>query len=205
MVGADEKSNPSQVPPISLQSIAIQIMVLSELITEAQGEVTAEVETAMNYLSQQLENTTDLHAFLIERLEVEAEFQRNKARVHTAKARRTEAALERVKSRVKAIMLDLKSKRLTGRRSGFLLKKSKDKVVIDETKFPSVAARPDLYKEKKEYVVDKQAVLDCLVKGETIRGACLEEVYALTPIDVVPTIEIKNGSGIEERKTHDNY
>lgn len=173
-------------------------MVLSELITEAQGEVTAEVESAMNYLSKELRNTTDLYGYLLARLEQEAQFQRTEAKEYTLKARRTETALERVKDRIKSSMLGMDTNRLEGRRRGFVLRKSKDKVVIDESKFPSVAARPDLWREKKEFVVDKQAVLDRLVKGEVVEGACLEEVYALTPIDVVPTIEIKNGSGIKK-------
>jgi hypothetical protein len=184
MVGDPEKPN-----PLKLTSISVQLMHLSELITAAQGEITPEIEAFMFDLSRQMKGTTDLHAFLLKRLEVEAKHFRSEAREYADKARRREDAAEKLKARIKNTMLAIGNKRLEGNRFGFSIKKSQDKVEILDSVFPSIEKRPDLWRAKTEYSIDKATVLSKLQKGEEIEGAKLEEVYALTTIDMIPIIE----------------
>lgn len=175
--------------PLKLQSVSVQIMALSELIAEAQGEITIDIETALYALSKELKGTTDLYGFLLKRLEVEADFLRSESQHYAEKCRKTKHGIENLKNRIKESMIEMDSQRLEGSRWGFLLKKSRQKAVLNEALFPSIEKRPDLWRSKTEYLIDKEVVLKRLQGGEKIEGAVLEEVHALTPIDMIPTIE----------------
>ena len=180
-------------PPLNyekLLNLSVQIMALSELITAAEGEITPEFEAHMHALSKEHKGTTDVYGFLLQRLAAESNFMRAEARKYADKARRAEAAIEKLSARIKTSMSAMHTTLLKGDRWGFQLKKSRPKASIQEEAFPNVKDRPDLWRVKTEYAIDKAAVLERLQAGEKIPGAELETVYALTPIDIVQTIEV---------------
>jgi hypothetical protein len=147
---------------------------VEQRLIESGGEITSEVDTDLASIDLGLAEGVDIAKSLMEKLEHVAEFYAVQAQVYAKIAKGLNASQEKVKSRIKEIMVSTNAKELNGSETRLVLSKAKSKVAYDETLLPK-----EYLKEKVTYVPDTDRLRTELEMGIPVTGATLIPVYSL--------------------------
>lgn len=143
-------------------------------IIENGGELTPAIEQFMSQLDLETSEKIDAYQFVMKKALVNAEGLRKMAEMYLNAAK----ALENVESNLKFnIRLHMKERGITevsGNNASFKLVRSKPKVVINESELEDSYCYLETVKK-----VDKERIENELRQGYMVKGAMLEDVYAL--------------------------
>lgn len=143
----------------------------SELIA-LDGELTAELEQKLFGNTEALKSKADALSWAIDRLDAEEIFLKQQAKqfADAAKVRANQA--ERIKSRIKELMLQFQLDRIQGGSVEFYLTKAKPKLIGE-------GLPKDYTKQTITVEADKDAIRDAIEDGQTVEGYALQPSHAL--------------------------
>lgn len=146
-----------------------------ERIAEAGGELTPELEALFDQVGGDLQVKADSYAFVMDKLEAEAEFWKARADSFARVSKSCDRLRDRMKDAIKAAMVQLKRDEIEGVDFRFKLStSSRPKLVLDEAILPAAWKMP-----VTELVPDKERIVTALDSGEAVPGARYEEVKSL--------------------------
>lgn len=146
-----------------------------EKIAEAGGELTPELEALFDQIGGDLQIKADSYAFVMDKLEAEAEFWKARADSFARVSKSCDRLRDRMKDAIKAAMVQLKRDEIEGVDFRFKLSSSsRPKLVLDEQLLPASWKMP-----VTELVPDKKRIVTALDSGEQVPGARYEEVKSL--------------------------
>ena len=158
----------------SLGDLVTGFSSILERIAEAGGELTPELEALFDQVGQEIQVKTDSYAFVMDRLEAEAAFWKQRAEQFGKVAKSCTSLRERLKDGIKAAMLQLGRDGIEGTDFRFALTTQGKKLVLDEVLLS------DAWKmQVVEIVPDKERITQALQGGKEVPGARFEEVKAL--------------------------
>jgi hypothetical protein len=158
----------------TLPALVAEMNEIVRQILESGGELTEVLETAFDGVGQELATKCDRYAFMIERLQSEETFWKEKAEAYSKVAKSCKTLRERLNDNIKFAMLSMETKEIAGDEMRFVLSKLAPKVVLNEEKIP------DAWKMVvTERVPDKDRIKAALIDGMPVEGAALEPVYSL--------------------------
>lgn len=147
--------------------------VLNQII-DAGGELTEEIEKALATTTTELQTKVDSYVFIMEKLDSEAEFYKQKAEQYLKISKACKNLKERINQRTKEIMETNKIYELKGFDYHFKLTPTQSALLIDESKLTGE------YKILvTSYEPDKERIKKALLLDEKIEGATLEKRYSL--------------------------
>lgn len=146
-----------------------------QAILDNSGEITPEIENALQVVEASLTQKADQYSFLIERLEFESEYWKAKAQEFNKIAQACTTARERMKDRIKVAMNILGLEEINGKDVRFKLQKSNPKLVIEDESKIDAAYKTVI----SETVIDKERVKEDLRLGVPVAGAKLEQGFSL--------------------------
>jgi len=158
----------------SLITLAKTVTELPVLLEESQGEITPEIEALMNITSAELVAKLDSYQFILERLDLEQQFAKDKAAQWSKVAKTFDSAKSRLKENIKEAMKQMQTTELVGEESRFVLTPVKPALNITEEDLT------DSYKMIVQTTVpDKEKIRADLEMGVAVPGARLEQGFAL--------------------------
>lgn len=166
----------SEEKRVTLSGLLFEQRTLSEMLMESGGEIDSEIEKRIEALEIDLPVKIDRVAFMLEALDdAESRLLDYKAQVDQG-IKSAKKTSERLKERVKTLMIQNSVKTLEGESKKLSLSKLKSKLILNED---FEEKHPDFLKEKVVYKVDKEQVRQYIESGLTLDGAELIENYAL--------------------------
>lgn len=150
---------------------------LNQAIIEAGGEITPEIEQVLVDLDIKTKEKVDAYSYAMEKMELEAEYWKQKAETSMRIAKAFITSRERLNTIIKNRMIVDGVKELLGNESKFKLVPLKPKMMIDE-KF----LEDRFYREEVLKKIDRSMIEESIKQGETVAGVTLEPVYALRPL-----------------------
>lgn len=161
----------------SLSSLVWEATQIERAIAENGGELTTELEVALEGVSLDTASKIDGYHFLTTKVLHNADWYDEQAKTYQKLAKTQRVFVERLKDRVKWAMGQMKLTEIQGHLVRYRLAKRDPKVVIlDASVLP-----PNCLEQVTTVVPNKKLILAMLRDGITIPGAALEEVTALTP------------------------
>lgn len=158
----------------SLEQLVLSANALTDRIVETGGELTPDLEQALELSERDLAEKVDACAVVLERLDHEAAYWKDKAASYAKIGKACEAARERLRERIKGSLIMLGQQELVGQDVRFRLSPAKARLLIDETNLSS---------EWKIQVTttepDKERIRAMLDDGLEIPGARLEPGWSL--------------------------
>ena len=159
----------------TLLSILSEYQHFERLLVESGGELTPEAETEIESVSSKLITKVDACAYVMERLEVDERYYRDKAAQWTMVARAHANAAKRLKERVKYCMKELGATTLPGEDHVFKLTGGRFKTeIVDETMIPF-----EYFKEVIVREIDKELIETAIENGVDVPGVVRIEVQTL--------------------------
>lgn len=152
----------------TILDIAADYRALEQLIEEAQGELTPELEAWLTEMEQTLATKTDAYVHILTRLEATEDYLNEQAKKLSDAAKSIEAHRERMKSRIKLAMVTMDRREVGS--GAWLFKRSPaaPRLVIDDE-----AKIPQAFKVQRWEVV-KSDIKDAIAKGAPVDGAHIE-------------------------------
>lgn len=147
--------------------------VIAQLI-ESQGEITPELAARMEVIELKLPEKIDNYAGLMDRIDMEAEFFKQKAQEYLKVQRGLNNLKDAMKERIKFSMRELKVDEVKGIYERFKLTRLDPKIVID----PGLLTGEYLV-EQITMVPNKEKIEGDLLENKNVPGAFLEPVYKL--------------------------
>jgi len=158
----------------NLMTLAKTVAEIPYLLEETQGEITPEIEQLMTISSSELVAKIDSYQYVLERLELEQQFAKEKAAKWAKVAKTFENTKQRIKENIKDAMKQMQTTELVGEESRFVLTKVKPSLNLFEEDLT------DSYKMIVQTVVpDKEKIRADLELGVPVPGATLEQGFAL--------------------------
>lgn len=148
---------------------------LEKLLCESSGELTPEIEAFEREIDLGVTEGVDLTHSLMERLEHAGIFYKTRAEQYQKISRGLAASHERIKQRIKDLMVLADKKELHGNEFRLQIKNSKSELILDELQLPK-----EYFKEKITLIPDKERIRTELEMGIAIAGAILKPKVALT-------------------------
>ncbi len=140
-----------------------------------EGELTKEIETRLNNLVLNISTKVDSIAYVLERLDREAEALKARAKMFQSAAKRIQSAQDWLKQYTKVSMQAMSVNELQGQSYRFLLSNSKPKLVVsDEQSIP-----PEFWTETVARSLDRDLIEMAIANGIDVPGVYYEEVKAL--------------------------
>jgi hypothetical protein len=140
-----------------------------------EGELTKEIETRLNNLVLNISTKVDSIAYVLERLDREAEALKARAKMFQSAAKRIQSAQDWLKQYTKVSMQAMSVNELQGQSYRFLLSNSKPKLVVsDEQSIP-----PEFWTETVTRSLDRDLIEMAIANGIDVPGVHYEEVKAL--------------------------
>lgn len=158
--------------------------------TLLEGEITPEVEQSLENTTRELLTKVDACAYVLERLEGDADYYRDKAKAFTQVARTFENMAKRLRERVKYSMLLMDARELCGVDVKFQVSRSGKKLVVDD----ETLLAPEFWVERTVKEVDYELVKCALENGIDVPGARFEDITRMTVRLTKPKEKEKNGS-----------
>lgn len=159
----------------TLDQIVGEALSITQEIIAAGGELTPELEQKLEFNQLELARKVDGYAFFDERFQAEEAYWSKKAESYKKIAKSFDTLRDRLRGRIKQIMVESGEKEIKGYDARFVLSKSKPKLVIE-----SEASLPAQYKMQVTTTQpDKEQIKKTLEEGWEVEGARLEEVYTL--------------------------
>lgn len=147
---------------------------LVEALVENEGALTPELEEMLSKLEIKVPQKIDAYSNLMDRLDAEGDYWKEKADFYASIARACRNTKERIKENLKAVMIENGAKEVKGNDVKFQLRNSKPSLVIDESKIDQA------YKNQVvSWVVDKKRIEEELKNGIKVDGAELKETLSL--------------------------
>ncbi len=168
-------------PLETLPGIVAEYSLLKHQIVAAMGEITPEVEQALEITEVALRTKVDSYHYVDEMLEADAAFFKRKADAFSALAKRFSNAQDRLRGNMKLAMQTLKLKEVKGKDYRWTLKRNAPKLVIDDASL----LPEECVVQTVETKPDKDKIKSLLKDGHDVPGARLEEVEALQPYENV--------------------
>lgn len=185
------------IPQKSLNELLEHQSALLRQIVDHEGEITEELEPLLAEVSAALLQKVDAYKFLLDRLEAEENFFKQRADFFSRTTKKVKAVRENLKDRLKFALRELPSHELKGEEHRFLLAPGKAKVVLAEGKKAEslLGTEHERFVRKKEiYEFDKTAIAEALESGEELPFASLAEGW---------TLRDYANTGVERRKKHE--
>ena len=139
------------------------------------GEITPDLETHIQSLYKQLAMKVDSISYVLDRLESEAEYWREKAKSYQRIAIGCDNATDRIKGMIKHSMENMECNEIEGVNERLKITGGRFKLIIeDESQVPSSFKKQTVITE-----IDKNTVKAALEAGIKVPGARLEEIKTL--------------------------
>lgn len=168
-------SREAQTPKKTLVEIAFQFEAIMDEIANSEGEISTEMEEALKSSDLEFAKKIDAYGHCDSRMTQEIEYLKKKADTLYARAKRIEAAQDRMKDVLKSVMVAMELKKAQGEDYSFTLSLTKAKVVVtDEAQLPR-----GYFKEEVVTKLSKDALREALEAGVSVSGARLEQSYSL--------------------------
>lgn len=164
-----EQEKPSQ----SLVQLAKASSDVELALLESNGELTPEIEQALEVIAQELPAKVDSYSYLMDRMDQAADWYSGRAKQYEAVSKACDNVVLRLKNNIKAAMHLLGSTKVEGNEHKFSLTPMASKLVLTGD------VPREYMKEVMKLEVDKDAIRSALVMGEQLPFARLEEVHAL--------------------------
>lgn len=158
----------------SLRALVAQATNLSTALIESGGELPPEMEAALTEIDVKLPIKIDGYAVIMERLEMESEYWKQKAELYVDISRGCLKARERLKESLKFAMGQLGADELKGIDVRFKLSNAKPKLVINEALLET-----GYLIAQTVSVPDKKRIEQDLKDGIAIEGAMFMESKSL--------------------------
>lgn len=158
----------------NLQVMVLEFNNIVSAIAEAGGELTPELEAAFDGMGAQIQVKADSYAFVMDRLDAEAEFWKKRAEQFSRVAKSCKNLKERLNDSIKMAMKQLGTDEVHGVDMRFKLTRMAPKLVIQESLLPS-----EYKMVVTETVPDKERIKADLANKCEVPGAVMEEVLAL--------------------------
>lgn len=146
---------------------------LTQQLVESGGEITPEIDAQLMVMTDHLPDKVDSYEFVMRRLGHEEEYWSARAEEAARIAKSCKAAAERLKERVKYLMLEHGVNELKGNDSKIVLQNSTPKLVIDESKLPAKYWITETVSKPNKPLIRQQ------MASEEIPGVVLEPTTAL--------------------------
>ena len=156
---------------VALTSEAHQLAMMIELLG---GEITPELDEALQVNEQDLREKADKYAFILKRIPMHQTYWKSIAEEAIRVLKGLGDAETRLRDRIKATMAASGLERLSGDLNAFHMTRARDTLVVDEKKLP-----PEYLISKFELVPDRDRLRTELESGKEITGAELRPSYAL--------------------------
>lgn len=147
---------------------------LMNLLMEAGGELSPELEQELQVNQEMLAAKADKYDFVISKLELEEEYWKAQADKYLRVARACNAARSRMRDSIKVTMQMMDKTEIVGETTTFKLVKGAPKLVFDHLKLPDEYVIETVVRE-----TNKDKLKDDLKAGKVITGAQLEPVIQL--------------------------
>lgn len=158
----------------SLVQVSLEMGEILSQIAENGGELSEVLEQAFDVKGEELAVKADRYAMFLERLDVEADFWKQKAESYLKVSKSCKALKDRLNDNIKTAMRAMNTDELNGEEMRFKLSRTKPKLVLDEAVLPV-----GFKMQVTEYVPDKKRIEEALEVGEQIPGAKFEATYSL--------------------------
>ena len=152
----------------SLFAISEDLLVIHQAITDASGELTPEIEQALNALTAEFGDKVDAYGFRLRALEAQAELHRDRAAYHELRARAFARIVDELKQRLLTAMIALGRKKLEGEDFTASVRESQAVDLFDPSKLPVEFWRT------KDPEPAKDLIKKTLTGGQAVPGARLE-------------------------------
>lgn len=159
----------------SLLQITSEVNQLEQMLIEGGGEITETIESMLAIRDISLPEKVDSYSFVLQRLESNAQFYKERAAMFQNAAKTIENAQKSLKDRLKIAMHELQVTELAGNEVKYKLTASKPKLVIEDVEMIPL-------KYKREVIsteIDKEKIEQDLRENIEVIGAKLEPVFAL--------------------------
>ena len=154
----------------TLLAAAADYRALEQLLEEAQGELTPELEAWLDEMDGTLAEKTDAYVHIMGKLEANADHLKAEAAKLSLAARSLDGHYERMKARIKDAMAVMHKTEIVGSAWRFKRSPSAPRLIVDdEAKLPAEYRVP-----KTVYEIQKDALKAAIAKGEAIQGAHIE-------------------------------
>lgn len=158
----------------SLAEIASEAMAIEEILLSQNGEVSPEIEKWIFEVETNLSKKADHYKFAMDRFNSTADLLKERAAEFTKAAKAIEGVSERLKGRIKEVMLFTGRLELHGRNYKFKIAPMQPKLVIHEQLLPIQYKR-----QVTSLEVDKELIKEAIKVGHEIKGVKIEPVHAL--------------------------
>lgn len=159
----------------SLKELLSSEQEIVDLIVYSEGEINEDIEKALAVLNSTLATKVDACERVLSRLEHEEAYFKEKADSFNKVANSFKASRQRLKDYLKETMLANGKTELQGDNVTLKLSQREPKLELDELTLPIM-----FFKEKIEYIPDRDKIRGSLQEGLQVVGAQLKEVWAMT-------------------------
>ena|SRR3990167_1156963 len=158
----------------TLADIATEAMAIEMALMNQESDFSMEVEAYIIAVEANLATKVDHYKFAMDRFQGSAKLLKERAEEFTRAAKALENISQRLKDRIKEVMLMLDRDEIHGRNYRFKLSPMPDKIVIHEARLSPAYTRQVLTTEP-----DKEMIKSLIKRGEKIAGVTTEPVHAL--------------------------
>jgi hypothetical protein len=171
----------------ALKDLVIQSTQLEELLIESNGELTPDLEEMLVVKDVQIPAKVDAYADVMLRMEMLADYYKQKADVFLRMSTAASAVIDRCKDNLKGAMLQLNEPEIRGFDIRFKLVASNPSVVIqNESQIPLEYIKQEIVEK-----IDKKKIAENLKAGKAVSGAVLEQSFSLRKYANTPSKDKK--------------
>lgn len=162
-------------PAKTLTQLAAEAMMIAQKLMESGGELTPELESALDVNKELLMKKVDGYVAIEDQFEAQAAYWKRKRDACDAIYKSFSGQIDRLRDRVKFVMNEMGVTEIAGVEHRYKLGKSAGKLIIeDESKIPN-----EFKMIVQTTVVDKEKVKAMMKDGFEVPGAKLEEMGSL--------------------------
>jgi hypothetical protein len=158
----------------SLYELTEEAIKIEQIILEAHGEITPEIEKLLDEVDIKTPEKIDSYVYVIERMKNSAEFIKQKVEQHKKLIASYKRVENDLRDRLKSHMLTLGKTDAFGCEYRLKLSKGKSKLILDQA---SLSLK--YLKEEIIFTPNKQMITDALEADKAVDGAYLEDVFTL--------------------------
>lgn len=148
---------------------------IEEILLENDGLITPELEKLIEEIDINVQEKVDAYMAVLDRNKVDAEFFTQRAEKFYNVAKGKKLTIDRIKDRLKNLMLEHGKNELLGTEERFLLKPTKPRLLVDEKFVPQ-----NFFMEVKTIEPDKELIRQALEAGHAVSGCELQPSYSIT-------------------------
>lgn len=154
--------------------LAIQSNIIADSLLDSGGELTPELEQLLEVHTKELANKVDMLAFVLDRLERDAQLWKDRKQEADKLKSAYEKAHKRLKDLIKSAMVLMDKEKVHGSRYRMTCYSMKDTLVVEAEHLD-----PSYLMAKTVYEPDKDRIRADLEAGKEVRGARLEPCKGL--------------------------